>query len=116
MQLLRVIYPASGYTVSTYGGNGGNASVALDSGGGGSSAGNTNGNPAIGPVFGAAPVNGYAGAGGVVTGGAVGNVGGIGAGGSGGKTNNSTDRFGGNGGNGQVRITYTSSLPTPSCY
>lgn len=109
-------YPASGYTVSTYGGNGGNANAALGSGGGGSSAGNTNGNPAIGPVFGPAPVNGYAGAVGVVTGGAVGNVGGIGAGGSGGKTNNSTDRFGGNGGNGQVRITYTSSLPTPSCY
>ena len=97
-----------GLLVSTYGGNGGNAGNNF-SGGGGSSAGDTNGNSASGTTGGAAPTNGFSGANGISVNGS-GNFGNIGAGGAGGRTGNNTDRWGGVGGDGQIKITYTSSI------
>ena len=93
---------------SAYGGKGGNAASNY-SGGGGSSAGdgNNNGNDASGSTAGNAPLNGYAGGGGLTSGRSAGNPGGIGAGGSGGRTGNrDNDQLGGSGGNGQIVITY----------
>jgi hypothetical protein len=99
-----------GTLISTYGGNGGAAGNNF-SGGGGSSAGNTNGNPGSGISGGAAPTNGFAGVNGLNVNGS-GNVGNVGTGGSGGRTAQNTDRSGGAGGRGEIRITYTSLLPT----
>lgn len=97
--------------VSTYGGKGGDSSVGNFSGGGGSSAGTTTGNNASGQAGGAAPTNGYAGATGI-TGNGVGQNGNVGAGGSGAKKATGNGTFtGGKGGDGQIKITYTVTLP-----
>jgi hypothetical protein len=96
-----------GSIISTYGGNGGNAGNNF-SGGGGSSAGNTNGNSASGITAGAAPTNGFAGAGGRNNNG-DGAFGEIGAGGAGGRAGSPMDRSGGRGGRGEIRIMYTTA-------
>ncbi len=104
-------YPLVGYTLSTYGGNGGNAPSNTISGGGGSSAGFTNGNNAVGRYGGYAPVYGYDGANGVDAHN-NGINGRIGAGGSGGSRSVSgwwNERTGGGGGSGQIRISYCAS-------
>ncbi|WP_229663461.1 immunoglobulin domain-containing protein, partial [Cloacibacterium rupense] len=100
-----------GNLLSTYGGNGANGfddGTTKYSGGGGSSAGDVNGNNASGITGGTAPTNGYKGGDGRNSDNA-GVAGGVGAGGSGAFRNSTTTLIsGGNGGNGQVKITYTS--------
>ena len=94
-----------GTLVSTYGGNGGTAPSTTISGGGGSSAGFTNGNNAVGRYGGYAPVYGYDGANGVDAHN-NGINGRIGAGGSGGSRSVSgwwNERTGGGGGSGRLR-------------
>lgn len=98
-----------GTLVSTYGGNGGTAPSSLISGGGGSSAGFTNGNNAVGRYGGYAPIYGYDGANGVDAHN-NGINGRIGAGGSGGARNGGfSSRSGGAGGSGQIRISFCAS-------
>ncbi|QDP85825.1 T9SS type A sorting domain-containing protein [Chryseobacterium sp. SNU WT5] len=104
-----------GTTVSTYGGNGGNA-TSTTTGGGGASAGNAKGNNANGATGGAAAANSYAGANGINSSWGDGVSATIGAGGSGSKKGTSNDTWkGGSGGPGQIRITYTSSIPSNYC-
>ena len=100
-----------GTLINTYGGNGADGfddGTTKYSGGGGSSAGDVNGNNASGITGGTAPTNGYKGGDGRNSDNAAAN-GGVGAGGSGAFRNSTTSVInGGAGGNGQVKITYTS--------
>jgi hypothetical protein len=99
-----------GTLINTYGGKGANGfddGTTKYSGGGGSSAGDVNGNSSTSRLGGAAPANGYKGGDGRNSNGGGAN-GGVGAGGSGAFRDDAGSANGGNGGNGQVRITYTS--------
>ena len=100
-----------GTLINTYGGNGADGfddGTTKYSGGGGSSAGDVNGNNASGITGGTAPTNGYKGGDGRNSDN-TGVNGGVGAGGSGAFRNSTTGVInGGAGGNGQVKITYTS--------